>query len=149
MLHITVMLSAISPIVFEHRLVLAVRLWVATGFRLVLGFAVAGTVYFAVLLAFVTAYKLNQPLGAIAYGIGFAVATLLAVIAGTLVSPVRLSRTIIRGVFALAILFPLDVCVYFGMTGTWKTINLLYIAGSVTGGYGVAQLTPGTRLRHI
>ena len=148
MLHVTVMLSAISPIVFEHRLALAVRLWVATGFRLVLGFAVAGTVYFAVLLAFVAAHKLNQPMGAVAYGIGFAVATLLAVIAGTLVSPVRLSKIIIQGVCALAILFPLGVCAYFGMTGTWKATYLLYLAGSIAGGYGVAYLTPGTRLHH-
>jgi hypothetical protein len=149
MLHIAVMFSAISPIVFEHRLAQAIRLWVATGFRLLLGFAVAGLVYFAVLLAFVSTYKLTQPIEAVAYGIGFAVATLLAVIAGTLVSPARLSRIIIQGVCALAILFPLGVVVYFGMTGTWRTFYLLYLAGSMAGGYGIARLTPGARLHHI
>jgi hypothetical protein len=85
----------------------------------------------------------------VAYGIGFAVATLLAVIAGTLVSPARLSRIIIQGVCALAILFPLGVVVYFGMTGTWRSFYLLYLAGSMAGGYGIAGLTSGARLHHI
>jgi hypothetical protein len=106
---------------------------------------VAGLVYLAVLLAFVATYKLSQPMGAAFYGVGFAVATLLAVIAGTLVSPKRLSRVIIQGVCALAILFPLGVSIYFGMVGTWHAIYLLYLVGSVAGGYGVARLTSGAR----
>jgi hypothetical protein len=145
MLHIAVMFSAISPIVFEHRAAQAIRLWVTTGFRLAIGFAVATLVYFGVLLAFVTAYKLSQPIGAAAYGVGFAVATLLAVIAGTQVSPARLTRIIIQGVCALGILFPLGVTLYFGMMGAWKAIYLLYLAGAVAGGYGVARLTSGAR----
>jgi hypothetical protein len=68
-------------------------------------------------------------------------ATLLAVITGTVVSPKQLSRIIIQGVCALAILFPLGVSVYFGMAGTWHAIYLLYLVGSIAGGYGVARLT--------
>jgi hypothetical protein len=112
--------------------------------RLLLGFAVAGLVYFAVLLAFVASCKPNQPMGGVVDGVRFAIATLLAVIAGTLVSPKWLSRIIIRGVCALSILFPLGVSVDFAIAGTWHAICLLYLLGSIGGGYAVARPASGT-----
>jgi general stress protein CsbA len=141
MLQIVVALNAVSPVVLKHRLVITFRHWAATILRLALGLAVAAMVYFAVIWGLVKAYPPGSLLGLLVYGAGFAAATLVAVIAGTLVSPARLSRIIIQSVCVLASLFPAGLYFYFGATGEWRAIYLLYLTGSVAGGYMVARLT--------
>jgi hypothetical protein len=141
MLQIVIALNAVSPAVLKHRLVITFRHWVATVFRLSLGLAIATLAYFAVIWVLVKAYPLGYPLGLLVYGAGFAAATLVAVIASTLVSPTRLSRIIIQSVCILASLFPAGLYFYFGATGEWRAIYLLYLTGSVVGGYIVARLT--------
>ena len=145
MLQIVIALSAASPIVLEHRLVLRFRFWARTIFRLALAFVVAALVYFAFLLALVEAYPLGQPLGILVYGASFALATLLSVVAGILVSPGRLSAIIVQGGCMLAILFPLGLYFYFGIAGAWRATYLIYLMGSIAGGYGVAWLTSRTQ----
>jgi hypothetical protein len=141
MLQIVIALSAASPIVLRHRLVLTFRYWTATVFRLALGLIAGATAYFAVIFVLIKTYPLSHPFALLAYGVGFAVATLLAVIAGTLVSPTRLSKVIIQAVCTLAALFPTGLYFYFGASGEWHGIYLLYLAGSVSGVYAVARLT--------
>jgi hypothetical protein len=144
MLQIVIALSAASPIVLKHRLVITVRHWAATAFRLILGLTVAVTAYFAVIWTLVKSFPLGHPSAVPVYGAGFAAATLLAVIAGTLVSPTRLSRIIIQTVCVLAALFPGGLYFYFGAGGEWRAIYLLYLTGSVAGGSVVARLTTWT-----
>jgi hypothetical protein len=144
MIHIVIALSAASPLVMDNRLVRAARFWINTALRLTLGFAIATLTYFSVLFVVVETYKIGQPIGAVIYGTAFAVATLLAAGAGAIVSPARLSRIVILGVCALALLFPLGLYIWFGVTGSWRTLYLLYLLGSTTGGYAIARLTAGT-----
>jgi hypothetical protein len=141
MLQIVIALSAASPIVLGHRLVLVFRFWARTVFRLALGFSVAIFGYFAVLFVVVESYSLSQPLGPAVYGGGFVLATLLGVIAGTLVSPARLSRLVIPGTCALALVFPIGLNVYLGVVADWRPAYLLYLLGSICGGYAVTRLT--------
>lgn len=145
MLQIVIALSAASPIVLQHRLVLRVRFWIGTVFWLALAFIVAALVYFALLMALVEIYPLGQPLSSLIYGASFALATLLSVIAGTVVSPKRLFRIIIPGGRMLAMMFPFSLYFYFGMAGAWRATYLIYLIGSVVGGYGVEWLTSQAR----
>jgi len=140
MLHLVVALSAASPIVLEHRAVVALRLWAGTVFRLLLGVIVATVAYFGVLDALVHSYGLTQPFGAIVYSAGFMLATLFAVVCGTLVSPARWSRVMIPSICGLGVMFPLGLNIYFGLMEDWRPVYLLYILGSVWGGYAIAWL---------
>jgi hypothetical protein len=144
MLQIVIALSAASPIVLKHRLVVTFRHWAATAFRLVLGLTVAVTAYFAVIWTLVKSFPLGHSFALPVYGAGFAAATLLAVIAGTLVSPTRLLRVIVQTVCVLAVLFPAGLYFYFGAEGEWRAIYLLYLTGAVVGGSVVARLTTWT-----
>jgi hypothetical protein len=147
MLHIMIVFSAVSPLVLENRMVLALRSLTWTTFRLALTFTVAAIVYFATLLALVEIYSLDQPLGEAVYGIGFMIATFLALLGGTLVSPARLAKIIIPGICTLAVIFPIGLYLYYGLTGSWRAIYLLYLIGSIAGGYGVTRLTSRNRDR--
>lgn len=140
MLQIGIALSAICPLVLGHRLVLAFTRRTGTVFRMALGLGVATLAYFATLFAIVATFRLSQPLGAAVYGAGFSVATLLAVIAGNLAVPARLSRIFIPGLCALTVMFPVGLNWYFGMIGAWRPVYLLYLAGGLCGGYAVARL---------
>lgn len=142
MLHIMIARGAASPIVFEHQAARAFRYWTWTLFRLALGFVVATLVYFGVLFVCVHAYSLNQPLGAAFYGVGFVLATVLAVVAGRLVSPERLSRIIVPGICGLAVMFPIGLNIYFGLMQNWQPVYLLYPPGGVWGGYVVIWTAP-------
>jgi len=141
MLHILIVFSAVSPLVLENRLVLALRSLTWTIFRLALTFIVAAMIYFATLLALVEIYSLDQPLGEAVYGIGFMIATFLALVIGSLVSPARLHGIIIPSICALAVIFPISLYLYYGLAGSWRAIYLLYLIGSIVGGYGVTRLT--------
>jgi hypothetical protein len=103
--------------------------------------AVAALVYFAVLFALTEGYSPGEPWGTAVFGAGFVVATLLAVVAGAAVSPKRLWRMIVSGSCALAVLFPFCLNVYFGVITGWRPIYLLYLLGSIWGGYAVAWLS--------
>jgi hypothetical protein len=140
MLQIGIALSAVFPLVLEHRLVRAFRLWAATVFRVALGFGVATLVYFAVLFAIVATFRLSQPLGVAVYGAGFSVATLLSVVAASLAVPTRLARIFIPGICVLTVMFPVGLNWYFGIIGVWRPAYLLYLAGGLCGGYAVALL---------
>jgi hypothetical protein len=120
----------------------ALRRSARTAFRLVPGVTVAALVYFGVLVAITEGYSLTQPLGAAVYGVGFVLATVLAVVAGALVSPARLSKIVITGTCALAVMFPICLNIYFGAMAAWQPIYLLYLLGSIWGGYAVAWLMP-------
>jgi hypothetical protein len=145
MLQIVIALSAAGVIALESRVGRAFgsRAW--TAFRLMLGFAVAAVVYFGVLFVLVRTYSVGQPLGAVVYGAGFVLATLLGVIAGTLVSPAGLVRVIVPGTCVLAVMFPIGVNVYFGLRANWRPVYLLYLLGSIWGGYVIAWLMSGPR----
>jgi hypothetical protein len=81
----------------------------------------------------------------VVYGAGFVLATLLGVIAGTLVSPAGLVRVIVPGTCVLAVMFPIGVNVYFGLRANWRPVYLLYLLGSIWGGYVIAWLMSGPR----
>jgi hypothetical protein len=93
-----------------------------------------------VLFALVRTYSLSQPMGPAVYGAGFVVATLLSVAAGSLTSPARLSRIIVPVTCALAVLFPVGLNVYCGVVAHWQPVFLLYLLGSIWGGYAIAWL---------
>jgi hypothetical protein len=142
MLKIVIALCEVGGVLLESHVRRTFR---STAFRLVLGFAVAAVVYFGVLFVLVESYSSSRPLGAAVYGVGFVLATLLAVIAGTVVSPARLARVIVPGTCFLAVMFPIGVNVYFGFRADWRPIYLLYLLGSVWGGYVIAWLMCGSQ----
>jgi hypothetical protein len=137
-----IMLGAASRIGPELRTERVLRLSAWTAFRLVPGVTVAALVYSAVLFVFAETYSLSQPLGAAVYGVGFVLATVLAVVAGALVSPAQLSKIVVPGTCALAVMFPIGLNIYFGAMAEWQPIYLLYLLGSIWGGYAVAWLMP-------
>jgi len=100
-----------------------------------------------VLFVFVQNYSLSRPLGSVVFGVGFMSATLLAVGAGFIVSPKRLFRIVVTGTCALAVLFPLGLNLYFGMTSSWQPVYLLYLLGGIWGGYVVMWVAPRGRFR--
>jgi hypothetical protein len=145
MLQIMTALCLASPLLMGHRLIVAFGFWAKTVCRLVLGFVIAALVYFGVILALVKTYPRSEPLSVIVYGFGFALAVRLAGNAGALISPTRLSRIIVPGIYALAPVFPLGLYFYFGSAGDWRGTYILYVVGSIGGGYGITRLMSWAR----
>jgi hypothetical protein len=140
MLPIAIALSAASPIVLEHRVVIVCRFWISAVVRLGLSLALATLVYFAVLFALIESYKITEPMSLPIYVIGFAVATLVSIMAAASVSPARLCRIVTPCTCGMAILFPVSLYVMFGLAGSWRGIYLFYLIGTIAGGYGFAGL---------
>jgi hypothetical protein len=146
MLHIMIALGAASPLLLESRVVIAVRFWIRAVFHLALALTVAVLIYFALLLALVQTYPIDRPSSTIVYGCSFAITTIVAAAAGTLVSPAPFLRFVTPAICALAVMFPIGLYIYFGMTGAWRATYLLYITGSIAGACGVTRLSSWPRL---
>jgi uncharacterized membrane protein YfcA len=74
------------------------------------------------------------------YGIGLALAALLAVCAGTLVSPAKLSGLTLSGISAFAVLLPIELYLHWVSAGTWWGVGLWYLAGSIAGSVMATKL---------
>jgi hypothetical protein len=140
MLQIALALGSASPLVLEHRIVAAFRSWVRLTVRLALAFVVAATVYGTVLLAMIESYPSRWPLASVLYGIGLALASLLAVCAGTLVSPAKLSGFTLSGISAFAVLLPIELYMHWVAAGVWWGVGLWYLASSIAGSVMATKL---------
>ena len=91
MLYIATMLGFASPFVLEHRVTIVFRLWLKLALHLALVFGIAAMVYGLLLLMFTETYPPGRPMATLVYGVGLAVAGLVAICAGTLTAPERLA----------------------------------------------------------
>ena len=114
MLHIATMLGFASPFVLEHRFTIVFRLWLKLALHLALVFGIAAMVYGLLLLMFTETYPPGRPMASVLYGVGLAVAGLVAICAGTLTAPEPLAKVTFMATSALVILLPLGLYVQDG-----------------------------------
>jgi hypothetical protein len=145
MLHIATMLGVASPFVLEHRLIIVLRSWTATVWRLVLAFGIAVALYGLMLLAITETYQPSGPMATVLYGFGLALAALLAICGGTLASPARLARITFLGTSGLAVLLPVGLYVQMAASGAWRAGYLWYLIGGVAGSVAAMKLLPWVR----
>jgi len=100
------MLGAASPFVLERRFVIVLRHWALTILHLALAFGIAVTLYGLILLAITETYRPGGHLAPVVYGFGLALAALVAISAGTLVSPSRFAKVTFFATSGLAVLLP-------------------------------------------
>ncbi len=145
MLHIATMLGVVSPFVLEHRLINVLRSWAVTALHLALAFGVAAALYGLTLLAVTETYQPRGPMAAVLYGFGLALAGLLAICGGTLLSPARLAKVTFLGTSVLAVLLPVGLYVQMAVSGGWRPGYLWYLIGGVSGSVAAMKLLPRMR----
>jgi vacuolar-type H+-ATPase subunit I/STV1 len=145
MLHIATILGVASPFVLEHRFTIVFRSWLKLALHLALVFGIAAMVYGLLLLAFTETYSPGRPMATVLYGVGLALAGLLAICAGTLTAPERLARVSFMGTSALAILLPLGLYVQMAAAGEMRAGYIWYLVGGIAGSLAAARLLPWLR----
>jgi len=140
MLPIVFAFSATSPFIRQHRITIACGSCIRTLLQVVLATVVTAGIYGLALLAQVTLYAQGVPMADLWYCLAFALATLLAVCGGSLVSPPWFGRLFAPAAGAAAAFFPAYLYVHHGLTGEWRAIFLWYVAGSVAGSFAAAKL---------
>jgi hypothetical protein len=130
----------VSPLVFEHRLVLALVFCVKTIAHVSFAVLVAVVSYGLTLLAVVTSYRYGQPSADILYSFGFGLATFLAVCTGSIVMPRWLSWHFVPAAVGFSAVFPISLFLRHGISGDWRGGFLWYLAGSLAGSLGAVRL---------
>jgi vacuolar-type H+-ATPase subunit I/STV1 len=145
MLHIATMLGIASPFVLEHRFTIVFRSWLKLALHLALVFGIAAMVYGLLLMTFTETYPPGRPMATALYGVGLALAGLLAICAGTLTAPERLARLTFLGTSALAILLPLGLYVRMAAGGEMRAGYIWYLVGGIAGSVAATRLMPYLR----
>jgi hypothetical protein len=140
MLHVISMLRLASPLVFQHRLILLCRSWLATAMRIALAFSVAGAVYGLTLIATIKSYPPNGPTAILVYGIGLGLAALLAICGGSMASPARLAQFTSMSTSSLAILLPAALYAHTAIIGQLRPGYLWYLMCGVVGSLAAMKL---------
>jgi hypothetical protein len=145
MLHIATMLGIASPFVLEHRIAIVFRTWLKLALHLALVFGIAGMIYGLLLMAMTETYPPGRPMATVLYGVGLALAGMLAICIGTLTAPERFTRFTFLGTSALAILLPLGLYIGMAAGGEMRAGYVWYLVGGVAGSVAAARLMPFLR----
>jgi hypothetical protein len=145
MLHIATLLGIASRLLLDQRLVVVFRSQARMALHLSLAFGIAAGMYGLILLAITETYPPSGSMAPMLYGIGLAVAALLAICGGTLAAPDRLATVTCRGASTLAFLLPLGLYVQMAVGGEPHAGSLWYLAGGVAGSIGAMRLMPWLR----
>ena len=145
MLYIATMLGFASPFVLEHRVTIVFRLWLKLALHLALVFGIAAMVYGLLLLMFTETYPPGRPMATLVYGVGLAVAGLVAICAGTLTAPERLAKVTFMATTALVILLPLGLDVRTAAAGELHPGYIWYLVGGIAGSLAATRLMPWLR----
>lgn len=135
----------VSPLVFKHRLVLTCLFCVKT--LICVSFAVLVTVvsYGLTLLSVMMTYRYGQPLADALYAFAFALATFLAVCAGTIVMPRWLVWGFVPAAGGFAAMFPMCLFLRHGLSGDWRADFIVYLVSSLAGAAAATRvISPGT-----
>jgi len=139
------MLGIACPLMLEHRFTLAIWSWIRTTLHLALAFGIATMVYGLILGAITEAYPPNAPMATACYGIGLALAGLLAICSGALAAPDRGARFSFLAINGLAVLFPLGLDVHMAVAGELPAGCIWYLVGGFGGSIAATRLMPCLR----
>jgi hypothetical protein len=135
MLPIAAVLQLIGPLVSRNRHLAFMRFQGQRALHLLLVLFVAAAAYVGTLLALITVYPPHQAGASLAYGIGFACASLMAQWAVACTAPVGLHRVAIASAATLGMVLPLVLLVSHTIAGDARTAGFVwYLLGSLLGG---------------
>lgn len=129
MLPLALAASVLSPFIFRHKLIIAIRYWLGTLLHLVVALFVVIVTYGVVLLECVSSYRRGSPAVELYDAAGFVFATILAIHAGVLMAPKRLAGLVFPMVGGAAAFYPLCLYLHAGSSSQSGTRFVLYSAG--------------------